>query len=106
VINDLIRIRALNIRTHDNKMLFFCGLIPTGGMRVPLPKRREQRFHGVFVPDSENNYGLAQIDAHLREGILEDFADLSNWSAILRASFSPVLLMTVKSGERTSTQVS
>ena len=61
MINDLIGIRAFDIRTHHYKMLFFRWLVRTRGMHVALhfPKRREQQLHGIFVLDGKDDYRLA-----------------------------------------------
>jgi len=78
VIDHFVRILALDIGSNDDEIAFFAGNIEAGGVHVAfgLPERGEERFEGVFIFESEDKDGLAEIGAECRKGGVEDFADL------------------------------
>lgn len=78
VIDNFVGILALGIGANDDEIALFTGEIEAGGVGVAfgLPKVGEKRFEGVFIFESEDENGLAEIGAEAGEGGVEDFADL------------------------------
>ena len=78
VINDLIRIVALDVCPDNNEMLLFSRRVDSRGMDAALhfPITRQQCFKRVFILHGENSQRLAKVHAQFRERPMKDLPEL------------------------------